>query len=281
MPKFSSSSILLCVAVVACADETTMPAPNPTVSPIQSVEPRLEADASGFIPGQYIVVFKDQVADPDALSGDLGRAHGFSTIYRYKTALKGFLAQLPPAAVEALRHNPNVAYVEQDKAAQIDFQYATQTNATWGLDRIDQRNLPLSSTYAYSDTANSIKIYILDSGVRFSHRDFTIRPFFLWDAFGGNGSDCFGHGTHVAGTAASQTYGVAKRARIWVVRVVDCAGGGSAGLVAAGVDTVTAHRNRSGGPAVANMSIRIVPPSLAVDDAVRRSISSGITYTVS
>jgi hypothetical protein len=114
---------------------------------------------------------------------------------------------LPEQALQGLQRNPLVAYIEADQVMQA---FATQNNATWGLDRIDQRNLPLSGTYTYDYTGTGVKAYIIDTGILYSHNDFGGRASFGYDAFGGNGSDCNGHGTHVAGTVGGTTWGVAK-----------------------------------------------------------------------
>jgi subtilisin family serine protease len=155
----------------------------------------------------------------------------------------------------------------------------TQTPATWGLDRIDQRNLPLSNSYTYPTGASNVTAYIIDTGMRLTHSQFSGRAVSGYDAVdGGSADDCNGHGTHVAGTVGSTTYGVAKLVRLVAVRVLDCSGSGTTSGVVAGIDWVTAH-HMAGRPAVANMSLG-GGVSSALDTAVANSIADGITYAV-
>ena len=152
----------------------------------------------------------------------------------------------------------------------------TQSGATWGLDRIDQRNLPLNGQYTYNWTGSGVRAYIIDTGIRTTHTQFGGRASAVFDAFGGNGQDCNGHGTHVAGTVGGSTYGVAKSALLRAVRVLDCAGNGTDATVISGVDWVTANHIS---PAVANMSLG-GGASSALDTAVTNSINSGVTYSI-
>ena len=244
------------------------PDPAPTMG--------MEAGKSNVIPGQYIVVFHDDVSNARALSQTLADAHGAATLHRYDAALKGFAARLSDRAVEALRRNPNVAFVEPDREA---FALAEQPNPpSWGLDRIDQRNLPLDNSYTYNFDGSGVTAYIIDTGIRTTHNDFGGRASVGYDAIGDgqNGQDCNGHGTHVAGTVGGSAHGVAKNVALVAVRVLNCSGSGSYSQVIAGVDWVTANAS---GPSVANMSLG-GPTSTALDNAVRNSIAAGITYAV-
>src|SRR5207249_4226090 len=171
------------------------------------------------------------------------------------------------------QHNPNVAYIEPDQVATID---TTQTGATWGLDRIDQRNLPLSGTYTYNHTASNVYAYIIDTGIQTSHSDFGGRAAVAYDALGGNGQDCNGHGTHVAGTVGGARYGVAKAVRLRAVRVLNCSGSGSYSQVISGVNWVASHHSS---PAVANMSLG-GSFSSSLNRAVSSMISSGVFTAV-
>ncbi|HQP93056.1 MAG TPA: S8 family serine peptidase, partial [Thermoanaerobaculia bacterium] len=211
------------------------------------------------IPDQYIVVLKDDVARSSreagwaptvsAVAQDMAVIYGAKVEHVYEHALSGFVGRLEKQDLERLLNDPRVAYVEEDG---LVWASATQSNATWGLDRIDQRNLPLSGTYTYDTTATNVRVYVIDTGIRAAHSDFGGRVLAGYTAISdGRGTeDCNGHGTHVAGTVGGATWGVAKGVRLVPVRVLDCQGSGTNSGVIAGVDWVTANRVK---PAVANM----------------------------
>jgi serine protease len=231
------------------------------------------------IPDQYIVVLDDrQVAAPDVpgLVQALARQHGARVLHIYDRALRGFAAEMPATAAAALARNPRVRYVEQDSIMSI---VATQTGATWGLDRIDQLDLPRDGSYVYDTTASGVHAYIIDTGIRRTHSEFGGRVStagYTAIADGNGTNDCNGHGTHVAGTVGGATYGVAKGVTLHAVRVLSCSGSGSTSGVIAGVNWVTSNRVL---PAVANMSLG-GGVSTALDDAVRNSIAAGVTYAI-
>ncbi|MBA2951764.1 S8 family peptidase [Streptomyces sp. PSKA28] len=203
------------------------------------------------VPGQYIVTLK-----PGTNAGSLTRIAGVRTRHTYDAVIDGFAAELNAAQLNALRRNPAVLRIEEDqqvRAARTIRATATQSNATWGLDRIDQRNLPLSTTYGYNTTASNVTAYIIDTGIDPSHPDFGNRAAIAYDAtLEGTGLDCNGHGTHVAGTIGGTTYGVAKGVKLRGVRVLNCVGIGTNADVIEGMDWVRTHAVK---PAVANMSL--------------------------
>ena len=232
--------------------------------------------------GDYIVVFDRNVADAPGLARQLAQVHGATLKFAYRHAIKGFAATLPAAAVEALQRNPNVAYVEPDAEVRL---FDTQNNPpSWGLDRVDQRDLPLSTSYTYANTGTGANVYIFDTGVRKSHNDFGGRVAYVpagtnGDFVGdghGSAEDCHGHGTHVAGTAAGSSHGIAKGAPIWAARVVNCAGGGNVSMAIAAVDWATVSAVR---PAVVNMSLGYGNVQ-SLRDAVEASVAAGVNYSV-
>jgi subtilisin family serine protease len=269
--------ILLAVVFLfaACSEEPGAPVANNGADMKKAGVNEME-ESSIDVRDRYVVVFKESVRDVDRAVDEMTRGNGATVHFRYRHALKGFNATIPPQAVEALKKNPNVDYIEPDGIARK----TQQSNPpSWGLDRIDQRNLPLNQTYNYQNNGSGVRVYILDTGIRFNHQEYNGRAFSGWDFIQNDpdASDCDGHGTHVAGTVGGTSVGVAKGVTLIAVRVLDCNGSGSWGGVIAGIDWVTANHIK---PAVANMSLGggYYAP---INTAVANSIAAGVVYAIS
>src|SRR5438445_11000596 len=286
----SSSARAVALTVLflgACRDAPTPLQPRPGQS--QDLIGQL---ANGqIVPGQYIVVFKDGVADPEGLAQSLVSLYGGSLKHTYKSAIKGFAAILSDAAVAALRAQSTlVDYIEPDQKGGPDGETrqtpqpnggTQQTPGThqmdangdpWGLDRIDQRALPLSGTYTYASTGAGVHVYLIDTGIWTSHPEFEGRADIVYNNAGGDGQDCSGHGTAVAGIVGSATYGVAKRVFLHGVRIGDCSGNASPSQITAGLDWVTANHQT---PAVANYPVQTAP-SAPLATAIKSHWDSGV-----
>jgi subtilisin family serine protease len=230
--------------------------------------------------GSYIVVLHDEVRDPGAVADEHSRAEQAQVSFVYRRALKGYAAHMSPQAAGRIADDPRVAYVEADGIATTT---DVQLGATWGLDRIDQRALPLDGKYTYTTDAGDVWAYVIDTGIRASHDEFGGRVKSGYTAINDRygTSDCNGHGTHVAGTVGGMTYGVAKAVNLVPVRVLNCQGSGTWSGVIAGIDWVTGQKTTNPNrPMVANMSLG-GGYSQSVNDAVTRSTDAGVTYAVS
>ncbi|MFP5373315.1 MAG: S8 family peptidase [Gammaproteobacteria bacterium] len=241
------------------------------------------------IPGKYIVVLKEDALQGPGRSGqapgmekavenaavDLAARFSLNVERVYGNALPGFAVSASPKAIERLLRDPRVAYVEEDGYVELS---ATQSNATWGLDRVDQRDLPLNGSYVYNYLGTYVRAYVIDSGIRASHQDFGGRVLAGATAINdGRGTDdCNGHGTHVAGTIGGATWGIAKGVRLVPVRVFGCTGGSSNSTIISGIDWVTKNHVK---PAVANMSLG-GPASTSIDDATKNLNNAGVTVVV-
>lgn len=227
------------------------------------------------IPNQYIIVFKPGTPGAAEQARKMTEDNGGDLKYTYEHALQGFAASFSEEKLDGIRRNPNVQSIEQDTIAVIE---DVQSPVTWGLDRMDQRYLPLDSSFDDRNEGAGVHAYVIDTGLRLTHTDFTGRVGHGYDAVtaGGYASDCNGHGTHVAGTLAGRTYGVADKATIHSVRVLNCSGSGTISAVVAGVDWVTRNHVR---PAVANMSLGGAA-SNTLDIAVSNLIAAGVSVTV-
>ncbi|WP_367134867.1 S8 family serine peptidase [Saccharothrix sp. HUAS TT1] len=231
----------------------------------------LGSDAPNAVKDSYIVVLKDMSTSS---VGTLSGKYQANVKHTYTSALRGFSATMTEAQARKLAADPSVSYVQQDGEVKIS---GTQTpTPSWGLDRIDQAALPLDNSYTYPNEGEGVTAYIIDTGIRFSHSDFGGRAVSGRDTVDNDNdaADCNGHGTHVAGTVGGTKHGVAKKAKLVGVRVLNCAGSGTYAGVIAGIDWVTANAAK---PAVANMSLG-GGADATVDQAVRNSIAAGVTY---
>lgn len=258
--RWLSFAVAPLVAVALATGVASASAPNP-----DTLEDR------------YVVAFVKGASQED-VRGARAQAvrDGAQIHYNYRSALRGFAATLPEKALNGLRHNKRVDLIEADQVFELD---TTQSPVTWGLDRIDQRTLPLTNSYTYNQTGAGVTAYVIDTGIRISHTQFGGRATSGTDTIdGGSADDCNGHGTHVAGSIGGSTYGVAKSVQLVAVRVLNCQGSGTTSGVIAGIDWVTSN-HQAGHPAVANMSLG-GGASTALDNAVNNSITDGVTYAV-
>ncbi|WDZ82957.1 S8 family peptidase [Micromonospora cathayae] len=245
-----------------------------------------QAGGPTAVPGSYLVALTDRAAGGPAgtrvaavsdRADALAARYGGTVGHRYGHALNGFEIRLPEPAARRLAADPAVAWVEQNQTVRPT---ATQTNAPWNLDFLDQDSSPLSGTYSYVSTGRGVTAYIIDSGIRLTHVEFGGRARYGYDAVDGAppADDCTGHGTHVAGVVGGRTYGVAKEVSLVAVKVTSCGSGGTMAQVVAGINWVTSD-HQAGQPAVANFSLSGAI-STALNTAVANSVADGIVYTV-
>jgi subtilisin family serine protease len=283
-PALPRRFLFACVIAMAVGVTTTGPAaadpsPSPSASPSQSEEEgkvRVSyAPAGTGISGQFIVRLRNGASAAK-------KAAKYRSLHRYSDAVNGFAAKLSSTELSKLQSDRDVTAIEQDRIFRATVMpsraITTQSSPPYSLDRIDQRSLPLNHKYTYASAGSGTNVYIIDTGIQTLHPQFGGRASVAYDAVGDgwNGQDCNGHGTHVAGIVGSNTYGVAKSARLYSVRVLDCDGYGSLSGVIAGVNWVKAHK---GAKPVANMSLG-GSKSTSLNDAVTALSKSGVFLAV-
>ena len=254
--------------LIACNDATAPSIPQSSAPVAPSNGPNADIRT-----GHYIVVLKSGAPSAEAVVHRHAFSKALTMDQHFKTVMHGFAAAVNDEDLDSLRHDPDVESIVPDRYVH---QLGSETGMGWALDRVDQHNMPLNGAFAYGATGYGVNIYVVDGGIRYSHTEFGGRAHFAFDALGGDGSDCNGHGTGVAGVAAGSVHGVAKAANIYSVRVFPCSGTTTLSTILAGIDWVTAH-HRS--PAVANLSLGAAAAPI-LDTAVERSIRSGVTYVV-
>lgn len=294
------SAVLGVGIVLAGCQDTVAPVADAGVSdfPSATAMSRSVGQERQLIKDQYIVVFREGTVDAEDRARGIVKRAGGTLKHTYHSGIKGFAGRMSAAAARELSKDPSVAYIEQDQLitlgvgkpssgggkggkgrTRVDTATSgTQAGAPWGLDRVDQTELPLNGSYTFGASGSGVHAYIVDSGIRITHSEFSGRAtgdFTIVDD--GNGaSDCNWHGTHVAGIVGGTTAGVAKAVRLHAVRVLDCNGSGSVSGLIAGLDWVAANRQL---PAVANVSV-LTAQSTALNEAVDRLVSTGVTVVV-
>lgn len=276
-------SLLVGTAVLLSACQRDLPT-GTELSSRRAASPASTA-ASESATTRYIVVFRPGTRGARELTSTLTRAFGVTPQHTYTAALQGFSAELPPAALEGIARNPNVLYIEPDAEATIaDAGTRTLGSLQWGLDRIDQQvDRTRDYAYGYQNQGDGVEVYILDTGIRYSHQEYAGRAFSLYDWVSNDpdAEECHGHGTHVAGTVGGNTVGVANRVTLYGARVLDCNGSGSFSGIIAAIDSVTKRKlARPNVPMVGNMSLGGSGVYQPVIDAVENSVKAGVVWAI-
>jgi subtilisin family serine protease len=275
MRKLTILSLLFAVGLIAAGSFLSVPTSGHKRSKFHR--------SSNPLANRYIVILNEDLVGEfaegpqvEAEAQSLSFMYGGSVRRVYSNAIKGYAAEMSQAEAEALSLDERVLFVEEDTVIDIS---ATQTNAPWNLDRVDQRSMPLNTNYDYSQNGTGAHVYILDTGIRTSHQEFGGRASVSLDVIGDgqNGQDCNGHGTHVAGIVGGATYGAAKNVSLHSVRVLPCSGSGQISDLISGIDWVRENRVN---PAVANISITAPGVSPSLETAITNAISSGVVFTI-
>jgi len=283
------TSLAACCLLLAaaCTDQPTSPGGEPQITaPTGAAVPRFSKDGSPaplvfdprfVVPGHYNVIYR-QTANARAVTAQIEAAYGLSPSHRWDEELiKGFSAEMDDRKVEKIRKHPHVAYVNPVTVGHVTGTLYYPFN--WGLDRIDQRALPLDNAYVYTDSAPNVNAYIIDTGIRRTHTDFEGRALFGFDAVtsGGTAADCHGHGTFVSAIVGGREYGVAKKVKLYAVRAARCDGSVLSNELISAVNWVANNHRK---PAVANVSLGFTFEVPEVDQAIYAAIQKGITFVV-
>lgn len=271
---------LLAIASLAACSDMSGPAAS---APADAIDIAVAAaKTSSPIEDSYIVTLSDDETDPDRKAKELlaGIKGKGKLKHIYKRAMKGFAIEMTTDEAADMSEMPGVVRVEQD--VQMSASTTDSPVASWGLDRLDQRALPLSNSFTFTSTGSGVRVYIVDTGILPTHQEFGGRAAAAYNAIadGRTATDCNGHGTHVAGTIGGATTGIARSATLYGVRVLDCNGSGSTADVIEGIDYVISQKNASPGtPVVANMSLG-GGLSASLNDAVERAVAAGVVFAV-